>query len=100
MLKYKVLLEKVCPMGFLKNTISWYKSYLTEPHFTVEVGNWVNIYGRFAFGVPQGSIIDPPLFFIYANDMIQAVESNLYVYVDHSWLLIQHREVTGTKKTP
>ena len=62
MLKYKVLVEKVCPIGFLKNTISWYKSYLIEPHFTVDVANWVNINSKFGCGVPQGSISDPPLF--------------------------------------
>ena len=55
MLKYKILLEKVRPIGFLKNIISWYKSYLAEPYFTIEVANQVYKYAKLACVVPQGS---------------------------------------------
>ena len=58
----KVLLENVCPIGFLKNTMSWYESYLAEPHFTVEVANWVYKDVKFAGGVSQGLMLGPPLF--------------------------------------
>lgn len=42
--------------------MSWYESYLAEPHFTVEVANWVYKYVKFAGGVSQGSMLGPPLF--------------------------------------
>ena len=38
----KILLDKLLPIGFSKNTISWYESYLAERHSTVEVANWVS----------------------------------------------------------
>ena len=35
----KILLDKLLPVAFSKNTISWYESYLAERHFAVEVAN-------------------------------------------------------------
>ena len=42
MINHKILLDTLLPIGFSKNTISWYESYLTEHHFTVEVKHWVS----------------------------------------------------------
>ena len=42
MINHKILLYKLLPIGFSKNAISWYKSYLAECHFTVEVANRVS----------------------------------------------------------
>ena len=39
--KHKILLDKLLPIGILKNKICWYKSYLAERHFFVEIANWV-----------------------------------------------------------
>ena len=41
-INHKILLYKPLPIGFSKNTISWYESYLAERHFTVEVANRVS----------------------------------------------------------
>ena len=40
--KHKILLDKLLPIGILKNKIWWYKSYLAERHFFVEIANWVS----------------------------------------------------------
>ena len=39
---HKILLDKLLPIGFSNNTISWYESYLAERHFTAEVANRVS----------------------------------------------------------
>ena len=97
-INHKILLDKLLPIGFSKNTISWYESYLAEHHFTVEVPNRVSKFSKISCGVPQGSILSPLLFLIYVNDMSQAVECNLYLYADVSCLLFQHRNITEIKK--
>ena len=98
-INHEILLNKLLPIDFSKNTISWYESYLVERHFTVEVANRVSKFANISCGVPQGSILGPLLFLIYFNDMSQAVECNLYLYADDSCLLFQHKSVTEIKKT-
>ena len=97
-INHKILLDKLFPICFSKNTISWYESYLAERHFTVEVANRVSKFSKISCGVPQGSILGPLLFLIYVNDMSQAVERDLYLYVD-SCLLFQHNNVTQIKNS-
>ena len=99
MINHKILLDKLFPIGFSKNTISWYESYLVEHHFTVEVANQVSKLANILCGVMQGSILDPLLFLIYVNDVSQVVECDLHLYADDSCLLFQHKSVTEIKKT-
>ena len=81
----KILLDKLLPIGFSKNTISWYESYLVEHHFTIAATNWVSEFANILCGVPQGSILG------------QAIECNLYLYADYSYLHFQHKSVTEIK---
>ena len=98
-INHKILLDKLLPIGFSKNTISWYESYLAEHHFTVEVANRVSKFSKISCGVLQGSILGPLLFLIYVNDMSQAVECDFYLYADDSCLLFQHKNVTEIKNS-
>ena len=93
----KFLLDKLLPIGFSRNAISWYESYLTERQFTAEVANRVLKFTNISCGLPQGSILGPILFLIYVNDMSQAVECDLYLYAGDSCLLFQHKNVTEIK---
>ena len=56
-INHKILLEKLLPMGFSKNTISWYESYLAECHSFVGVSNRVSKFSKISCGVQQGSIL-------------------------------------------
>ena len=98
-INHKILLNKLLAISFSKNTIGWYESYLAERHFTVEVANRVSKFENISCGVPEGSVLGPLLFLIYVNDMSQAVECDLHLYVDDSCLLFQHQSVTEIKKT-
>ena len=97
-IKHKIVLDKLFLIGFPKNTISWYESYLAERHFTIEVANRVSKFANISYGVPQGSILDSLLFLIYVNDMSQAVECDLYLYADNLYLFFQQKNVTELKK--
>ena len=86
-------------MSFSKNTISWYGTYLAGVRFTVKVANQIPNVANISRDVPQGSMLDPLLFFIYVNDMSQAVESNLYLYPDDSCLPSRYKEVTKVENS-
>ena len=66
-MNHKILLDKLLPIGFLKNTINWYESYLAQRHFIIEVGNRFSKFSNISCGVPQGSILGPLMSLIYVN---------------------------------
>ena len=92
-INHEILFKKLKAMGFIKGCITWFKSHLSERIFFISIENQLSDYGRISCGVPQGSILGPLLFFIYVNDMSQAVNSNLFLYADDSCLMFQHKEV-------
>ena len=67
-------------------TIAWFRSYLENRYFIVNVGNSFSEKARVVCGVPQDSILGPLIFLIYAHDMPQAVKCDLYLYADDSCL--------------
>ena len=72
---HDILLKKVGAIGFSNHTIGWFKSYLSNQLFRVNLGNCYSDPSNITCGVPQGSILGPLLFLIYVNDMPQAVVS-------------------------
>ena len=90
-INHKILFDKLLPIDFLRNTISWYGSYLAQCHFTVEFSNRVSKFVHISCGVPQSSILNALLFLIYVNDISKAVECDLYLYANDSCLLFQHK---------
>ena len=71
---HDVLLQKLYAIGFSKRTVNWFKSYLSNRSFKVNLGNNFSQPASVSCGVPQGSIFGPLLVLIYVNDMSQAVK--------------------------
>ena len=61
-INHKILLDKLLPIGFSKNTTSCYESYLADHHFTAEIENQVSKFVNIKCGVLQGSILELLLF--------------------------------------
>ena len=60
----KSLLDKVFPIYFLNNNISWYKPYLAGCHFTEEIVSRASNFENISSGISQGSIFGTVLFFM------------------------------------
>ena len=79
---HDILLQKLYAIGFSKHSVNWFRSYLINRTFLVNLGNAFSQPACVSSGVPQGSILGPLLFLIYINDMSQAVKCNLFLYAD------------------
>ena len=85
-------------LGFSKNVIAWFKSYLSERKFKININTSYSSPSNLICGVPQGSILGPLLFLLYINDLPQAVVSDSLLYADDTCIVFQHENVTEIEK--
>ena len=78
-------------LRFTDNTISWFKSYLKDRSFKVNVDKAFSDYGK-------QSILGLLLFLLYVNDMPKSVKCDLMLYADDSCLVFQHKNLKEIEK--
>ena len=90
---HNILLLKMPSLGFSREVIDRYKSYLSKEKFHANVHDKFSTSTNLRCGVPQGSILGPFLFLLYVNDLPQAVDCDLFLYADDTCLLFQHNDL-------
>ncbi|KAJ4933624.1 hypothetical protein JOQ06_030448, partial [Pogonophryne albipinna] len=97
---HSILIDKLKAIGFDSLSVSWMQSYLEGREQMVEVNSTLSPPPLpVSCGVPQGSILGPLLFLIYANDMSSACDCNLFLFADDSALLVSGRSKLQVEKT-
>ena len=76
---HNILLLKMPSLGFSREVIDWYKSYLSSRKFHVNVHDKFSTSADLRCGIAQGSILGVLLFLLYINDMSQTVDCNLFL---------------------
>ena len=86
---HEVLISKLTSIGCTKESIKWFKSYLSDreqiTYFKGKKSNSLMI----KMGVPQGSILGPLLFSIYVNSMPNCTSNGIIdMYADDTTLSV------------
>ena len=84
---HDAILLKLYAIGFSKRSVLWFKSYLFNRPFLVNLGKKFSQPASVSCDVPQGSILGPILFLIYVNYMSKAAKCDLFPYDDDSYFV-------------
>ena len=74
-------------LGFSKDLILWFKSYLSNRKFKVNLNKTFSEPRKLLWGFPQASILGPLLFLLYINGIPQAVKYKLILHADNTCLI-------------
>ena len=87
---HDLLLKKLESVGVRGIAHNWFNTYLTNRTQTVKIDNHVSGRAVIEYGVPQGTILGPILYLIYANDLCNlSVEGRLISFADDTALLLR-----------
>ena len=96
-INHEILINEMKYLGFSKDIIFWFKSYLSNRKFKTNLNKTFLETGKLLYGVPQGSILGPLLFLFYINDMSQVVKYGLLFYADDTCQIFQHNDLKKLK---
>lgn len=72
-INHSILLSKLSHYGIIDEELRWFKNYVIDRSQIVSVNGKVSSKNIVNIGVPQGTVLAPLLFMIFANDMSQFV---------------------------
>ena len=71
--QHPILLDKLARLGFGKQVLDWVGSYLSGRHQRVFANEALSPYLKVTQRVPQGSVLGPLFYIVYANDISSIV---------------------------
>ena len=82
------LLYKLRKIGIDGNLLSWVTDYLDDRKQKVFLDGFSSGWDRIDAGVPQGSVLDPFLFLIYINDIVDDLDYNIKLFADDTSMYV------------
>ena len=85
---HRGLLFKLKQAGVSDPLIKWFESYLSDRFQRVVLEGGVSDFKKVLAGVPQGSILEPIMFLIYINDIVNDIGSCIRLFADDTSLYL------------
>ena len=93
-LQFPILISKLTKLGLHQDTVDWLRDYLTDRSQSTVANNTHSPAANVTQGVPQGSILGPLLYIIYANDIQDIItKSKFAFYADDTVILSSHKNM-------
>ena len=90
--QHPVLIQKLRNLGFSNTVLDWVSSYLTNREQRVFANDNYSDFQNITQGVPQGSVLGPLFYIIYANDIAQIVKNcKIAMYADDTVMYTSNR---------
>ena len=96
---HNILLSKLHHYGIRGKANNWFKSFLVNRNQYTSINNTNSTSEKVMYGVPQGSVLRPLLFFIFINDLHVSVRnSTIHHFADDSNLLLISKSLKQINK--
>ena len=91
---HEILLNKLELYGIRGLTLNWFKSYLSDRDQVCVVHGYISEPPIISCGVPQGSILEPPLFLIYINYLPECLTyATAHMFADDTTITNSHKSM-------
>ena len=85
--QHPILIEKLSRLGLNAKVVEWFKSYLRDRKQQVLANNVRSTFQTITQGVPQGSVLGPLFYILYANDIVKVIKyCKIALYADDTVL--------------
>ena len=94
--QHPTLLDKLAKMNLGDSIIEWVRSYLSLRMQRVFANNTFSSYMTIQQGVPQGSVLGPLFYIVYANDLVNIIKHcKVALYADDTGRFHEKRAIFG-----
>ena len=97
--QHPVLIQKLNKLGFNMTVINWICSYLSNRQQRVYANETYSSFQGITQGVPQGSVLRPLFYIVYANDLVNKVDNcGIDLYADDTVLYTANKDFSESVK--
>ena len=97
---HQILLQKLEHYGIRGIANCWFSSYLSARKQNVSVNGHISDHFNISCGVPQGTVLGPPLFLLYINDLPNVSKLlTFYLFADDTNIYLSSSDLIKLQKT-